>query len=250
MNSTTTLSTSPTSYGVGTLVGIWTGLCFSVISCGVVGWKACIDYSPLRVSSFVVGLVSCIGLSVVNYLRLDSYIPETVFHVYKVVSMLLFNNLIMVVTFWVAARLYEPGPMPKNRLYKFSISMVVLMNIMAGASLIFGQGLQLTNVGTDMYTGAAVVALTAGTAIFVYAFYPVFRLKGMNEKPSSAMPIGVWYLTGVAILFILGLIPNGIAMAYPLETHRAIELNLTTATIFLRYCNSQYPLLAIALPRH
>ncbi|RUS21716.1 hypothetical protein BC937DRAFT_91711 [Endogone sp. FLAS-F59071] len=234
MNSTVEESDSPLPPNDTVVIAIATlGLTFSAISCIAIARKAKLDYSQLRCCCLVLGLMTLI-LGILNVLRITSQISRSLFGIMAAIMMILFIDFMVAITFSLGSKLYEKQKRI-NYLYRIAFVATVLSNLFQIARLILECALHNWQIAPYLNTVAHCMLLVALFFAYWYAFYPVVRMStGVDNTPSAVVAVGVWYLSGMAILILLNLIPLTISTIYALQLNKEISVKTETLFLFLR----------------
>ncbi|RUP06620.1 hypothetical protein BC936DRAFT_140306 [Jimgerdemannia flammicorona] len=192
MNSTTAAASPPLiAHPFATTFVAWSSVAFGIISLGVIGHKAFVDFSKLRLGCLAMGaLIMCVDI--LNTLRIGSLISETNWATIRATLTILFVDLMMAITLNVGQRFYIKGE-HVNSLYKISIAATVMTNVMTVISIILQNLLAVIKLGS-VFDGISRLMWPVTVAFaYWYAFHPVINMKsGIEKRPSAVVAIGVW----------------------------------------------------------
>ncbi|RUP47244.1 hypothetical protein BC936DRAFT_145956 [Jimgerdemannia flammicorona] len=182
-----------------------TALLLSVICLYIIARKTFVDYNSIRVFCVVMGVIE-IGYAVCNFLRIWALVPYLPFQLLTSASMLLFADLLVLITISLGNKFYFHRNSRSDPFYYVTIATTVLLNI-AGLIAILMKHPFYCTLGEQGEVWSRIAQYCWPFSVFfgyVWAFYPVVRMRtGVDNTPSAAVAVGAWYLTGMAIPLLL-----------------------------------------------
>lgn len=191
---------APFSPSLATVVVAYTGAVYSVFSCLIIGHKALIDYSHLRISCVGLAIMTAV-LGITNAIRATNSIPESTFFLLQALFMVMFVDLMVSITFSLGNKLYDRSSVSNaphrisvaNALYSLTLLGSSLHNIFVILSIILQRVFNQIAVGGDFNTAGRIMFIVALVFAYWYAFYPVVRMKtGVNDRQSRVAAVGAW----------------------------------------------------------
>lgn len=187
-NSTSSSYVLPvTADGYPVIIIAWAAVQFTIISIGIILRKAVFDYSNLRLSCVIMGLL-VVTLGVANAFRITNDIDENTYSMMRDLNMALFLNLMVAITFDLGSRFYIIRRV--NMLYHLAILTTVLVNVALVVGLVLQQIPATSSLGNTI---SVVMQVSWPVALFFaywYAFHPVINTK--LDSPSAVVAVGVW----------------------------------------------------------
>lgn len=179
------------SNAYGTITVTFIVAVFSILSCGYIGYKLWLDYNYIRFTCLVMGVMTIV-LSIVNVLRIPSWVLEAPFFMFQAILLILFADLLILLTFNLGSKFYDRYTR-FNKKFKFSVVTVILGNLVQIVSLVLTTPYGLVQASGITNTISEILLVISVFCSYWYAFSPVVKQRiGDDGIPSSVAALGVW----------------------------------------------------------
>lgn len=166
---------------------------FASLSCVAILRKVVLEPSKLRVACIIMGGLVVI-LAVCNALRVESEIAENAYVNLRTVTLVLFVDLMVAITFNLGGRFYTSEDRI-NKLYWIAIGATGFINVLSIVTIVL-DNLTLSPAGANAVNYVDDVnQLIWPVAVFFaywYAFDPIINTTGSDNNISVIAAVGVW----------------------------------------------------------
>ncbi|RUS19907.1 hypothetical protein BC937DRAFT_86728 [Endogone sp. FLAS-F59071] len=218
-----------TADGYPVIIVAWAAVEFTIISIGIILRKAVFDYSTLRLSCVIMGLL-VVTLGVANAFRITNDIGEDTYSITRDLNMAVFLDLMVAITFDLGSRFYVLTRV--NILYHLAILTTVLVNVALVVGLVLQQIPATFSLGNSISVAMRVSWPVALFFAYWYAFYPVISTK--LDSPSAVVAVGVWYLAGMGFFLLVHIITICAVIPFPTDTYKELSIIDGAISTFIR----------------
>ncbi|RUP23128.1 hypothetical protein BC936DRAFT_139043 [Jimgerdemannia flammicorona] len=223
MNSTAASNLPIASDNYGSIVLAWFGVVFSLLCTVVIGRKTIIDYNRLRLVCFFMGIIVW-SLNLANALRIYSAIDEDLYGQMRNVNLVLYLDLMVVITFDVGGKFYPFGDRI-NTMWWIATLSTLAVNLVYVVIITLVQIPSTYPIGNSINSVVRIIWPISVFFAYLYAFYPIIKMKtGVGESPSAVVALGVWYLTGTGLCLLLHIITMLVIIPFPLPKYKALNV--------------------------
>ncbi|RUS33134.1 hypothetical protein BC938DRAFT_472925 [Jimgerdemannia flammicorona] len=186
-----TTNTDPQNVSDGVQIFVWSVVAIGIVSCGFISCKVLLDPNRIRWSCFFLAFLT-LGMAVANGLEAAGTFTGLLYCELTIITALLFNNFITVITLDLGGKFYGPEERV-NGLYWVSLVANILINMVFIASLIMHN---IPSVFIASITVDHIARMCVPVVIFisfVYAFYPLIVIgTDVDHRPVLVIAVGVW----------------------------------------------------------